>query len=109
MKYLNRFDESSQLFKLMNRQDLDEFNLRGKVGSPFTKVELDTLINFEYFKFLWMKEYQVIMRNSKLEIEIIKLDDEWFYVGEYNTHKQFKCDTFDGVIQLLNKYQKKYV
>ena len=44
---------------------------------------------------------------SKDQFIIRKYDDEWFFVTVYNSkinsYKYYKCDTFDGVKQLLNK------
>ena len=34
-------------------------------------------------------------------IEIIKLEDDWFYVKDYHEITYYKCDQWDGVLKLL--------
>ena len=56
-----------------------------------------------------------------LSIHIVKFEDEWFglftidykfhkseidTVDDYNRYKYFKCDTFDGLLQALDKIKK---
>ena len=38
-----------------------------------------------------------------IDISITKLDDEWYYIADYERFEFYKCDTFDGLKDCLIK------
>jgi hypothetical protein len=82
------------------------------ISNPFTELELNEL---NYFGKAVANPNKVIVNIyiKDYRIEIFKLPDDWFYVlfeygGNYYylTEKFWKCDQFDGLLELLKKVEE---
>jgi hypothetical protein len=80
------------------------------ISNPFTELELNEL---NYFGKAVANPNKVIVNIyiKDYRIEIFKLPDDWFYVlfdsnYYYLTEKFWKCDQFDGLLELLKKVEE---
>jgi hypothetical protein len=119
MKYIKEYQEHI-LYKVV---DISEYwiAVTSEVNSePFTKNEIDYLNDLDYFpRKLYSLTLNAFRTQATLKLKhntlsIYRKKDDWFYVSfgshanqiNFNSeYRQFyKCDSFDGVKQLVKKY-----
>jgi hypothetical protein len=117
MKYLKKFNESETYSEI----DFTEFMGDNGVGfgtENFTKVEMSIISDFLKSMGVSTTVFSSFIYGNKdnkfslsaFTIEIYKHYDEWFFIKIwYRDNKNnafYKCDQFEGVIELLNANQQ---
>lgn len=108
MKYLKLF-ESDKLYLSISHGEWEEavgyYDHSSVMYVPFTDREtsiINDIIGDRSIEPVY-SPYIGILNYDDIDISITKLDDEWYYIADYETTEFYKCDTFDGLKDCLSK------
>jgi hypothetical protein len=125
MRYLKLFNQINYCYKVVvnessedwsgtyrqitTRQAKDSFQRRGGWGEPFTKAEIDRMLNVIGGKIQRQEQHTVTLWDPRYgggQVVVSKAQDEWYYVmqdvhGTLGTW--YECDGFDAVLKCLDE------
>jgi hypothetical protein len=111
MKYLKLF-ESDKLYLSISHGEWEEavgyYDDSSVMYVPFTDREtsiINNIIGDRSIKpvYSFSADLSTKLWYDDIDISITKLDDEWYYIADYERFEFYKCDTFDGLKDCLSK------